>query len=137
MAGYASQQCNFSRLPQVGRITYGRKTKTTLKVTKPEQFIFEFAQYRNSFVHGDRLPWGLIRHKVGTHQFDPRQVMSMIIYCLVVQLLLEADAWTEEAEKVKLRHDLRKITKSLQWHTQEPIGISQHIGYRRTPGSYV
>lgn len=137
MAGYASKQCGFSSLPSVGRITFGRKNKTTLQVTKLEQFIYEFAQYRNSFVHGDTLPWGLIKHTIGTHQFDPRQVMSMIIYCLVVQLLLDANVWAEEHEKVKMRHDLQKVIKCLQWHTQEPIGVSPHVGYRRSPGSYV
>jgi hypothetical protein len=129
MAAYAAHRCEFTNLPKVGKITYGRRKKTTLTVTKPEQFIFEFAQYRNSFVHGDMLPWGLIKHTIGTHEFDPRQVMSMVIYSLVVRMLLDANAWSIEAERVKMQQDLRNVVKSLQWHTQTKIGLSPHVGY--------
>lgn len=130
MARYAATLCKWDILPQIEELP--GKGKTPEPATKPEKFIVQFAQYRNSFVHGDTLPWGLIKHVVGSESFDTKHVMSMIIYSMVANILIENDVF-EDSEKAKVENDLKKIVEAFRWDTQEKIEESPHIGRVTNP----
>lgn len=130
MADVTSTLCEWTTLPNTETFRFQNQDTS---ITKPKKFIIDFAGYRNSFVHGDTLPWGLIKHSIGENVFDPRQVMSLVIYSLVARLLLAESIWEDAAKEVKVRHDLKDVLRTLHWDTDEPIQESPHVSYVPVP----
>ncbi|MBX9670074.1 MAG: hypothetical protein K2X93_20910 [Candidatus Obscuribacterales bacterium] len=126
MAHYTEDLCGWDQLPKTETMTVRTRS---IAISKPTRFIIDFAGYRNSFVHGDSLPWGLIRHCLQNQKFDPRQVMSIIIYCIVARLLLRAGAWKNPILQATVEYDLDATMKSLLWDTTDTIQESPHLSY--------
>lgn len=129
MAQNAAKECEFTALPQTEEIVLGGKKPKSILATKPEKFIFDFAQYRNTFAHGGELPWGQLKYVNGLRSLDTRLVMSLVIYCIVARRLLSNGGWEEDFEKAEVVADLKNVIEGLQWHTNEKLSASPHIEY--------
>lgn len=125
MVANASELCQWANFPNIEN----RKRKNSEKtdnLNKPSKFLYDFADYRNSFVHGDKLPWGRIKYKVPNLESDPRQVMSLIIYCIVANLLLK-NAVFEDLEQGLIEKNLKTIAELLDWNSLQPMLSSPHL----------
>lgn len=123
MAEYASTLCDWTSLPTTEQI---RRGNATIDANKPMRFIVDFGGYRNSFVHGSRLPHGFIKYCVADKQFGPLEVMSLIIHAMVANLLLQAE-FLHDWEPDIQRHDLKQLVEAMHWDTNEPIQPSPHL----------
>lgn len=127
LVDFASELCKWSDLPKTEKHMISSKLT---EINKPSKFIFDFADYRNAFVHGGQLPWGLIKYKVADLELDPRHVMSMVIYCMVANLLLAKKIWNELETKL-IQQELTNITKLFKWNSTEPLQPSPHLSYEQ------
>ena len=90
-------------------------------ISKPSRFIIDFAGYRNEFVHGGQMPFGHLHYKVGSKSFNPKHAMTMVLYSLVVNLLLQEklnlDTWREAI----LTNQVEDIARCLHWNATESM----------------
>lgn len=101
------------------------KAPISIPTNKPHKFIIDFAKWRNSLVHGELVRYGWIRHIVGERKFEPRLVMSFVIYSLVLNTLINENLF-DEFEAASAKSSIDKILKLLHWDTCEPIDPSTH-----------
>lgn len=122
MADYISSLCDWNNFPVTEEVSLrsGRRG-----VNKPWKFMFQFADYRNKFVHGWTLPWNRIRYRISDKDVDPRHVMSLIIYCVVARLMINEGLY-DSLQLVILQHQINKIEESLGWNTPEKLKPSPH-----------
>lgn len=125
MVSYASELCQWADFPN-SENRQRKGSEKTDKLNKPSKFIYDFADYRNSFVHGDKLPWGRIKYKVPKLEIDPRHVMSLIIYCILANLLLKKGVF-EDLERVLIEKNLKTIAEMLDWNSDQPMLSSPHL----------
>ncbi|HMO19442.1 MAG TPA: hypothetical protein PKC98_00580 [Candidatus Melainabacteria bacterium] len=131
MAKYVTNLCSWDSLPETE--THVIDDEIT-PFNKPGKFIIQFGKYRNNFVHGTgkRLPWGHIKYCIAGKKFDPRQVMSLLIYSAIGSLLVkESKLWTvnseeEDIEQILLKQELKSVVNALHWSTNEPLEDSPH-----------
>ena len=119
--------CDWTDLPKTETIQKKvNKVATPELVNKAHKFLIDYAGWRNSLVHGDLVKFGLIRHVVGHDRFEPRLVMSFVIYSLVLNLLSREEVF-REPEILIAKLDINKVIRTLRWSTDELIGISPHL----------
>jgi hypothetical protein len=99
------------------------KSINDIPTNKPHKFVIDYAKLRNSLVHGDLVRYGWIRHAVGKHKFEPRLVMSFVIYSIVLNFLMDENVF-DEFEAAAARSRIDKIINLLHWDTNDSIGTS-------------
>lgn len=115
--------CKWGLLPKTE--TAIKDDEIVISITKPQKFIIEYAGYRNIFVHGGRLPWGHVEHRVGQSKYDIKSVMSLVIYCIITRLVV-AGRDDDDIVAILLEKSVTEIVEALNWNNSEPCRPSPH-----------
>ncbi len=125
MVANASKLCQWANFPK-SEIRKRKNSEKTENLNKPSKFLYDFGDYRNAFVHGDHLLWGRMKYRADELELEPRQVMSLIIYCMVANLLLNEGIWND-LELGLIEQKLKTIVQLLHWDSIEPLLLSPHL----------
>lgn len=124
MVKAANRLCNWKKLPRTESMDNGQKS---IPSNKPSRFILDYAIIRNFLVHGSNLNLGQVRHVVEDSHNEPRVVMTMVLYGMVIGYLKKAGVWSDTIELAIMERKLKDITQMFLWDTDKTISPSPHL----------